>query len=357
MFLKHKSVSVVSSLMSAFLIFVPFYAHAGSFSDFIAGLFSQRTDAAEVARLGDALSRTVTSQNVALLKAVETIDPKTNLAADVVIVGDVAIMPESGPIGTIADVTSQSYTVDSITIYTVRQGDTVDKIARMFGVSVNTIVWGNDLKNAKDIRIGEDLVILPVSGVVHVVKKGDTIQNIAKKYGGDVEEILRFNDLEGGAKLSIGDEIIVPDGEVSTPIVPKGPGPTKLIATYINKSIDSLAYYIRPVVNGRKTQGLHGKNGIDIAPTCRCGGEEPILAAAAGQVLVAKTGGWNGGFGNYVVISHPNGTQTVYSHMYNVKVSRGQNVEQGQLLGYVGSTGNSTGNHVHFEIRGAVNPF
>lgn len=349
--------SVVFFLVAFSGVFLPSLTHAGFFSDLVAGLFAQTTDAADITRIGDSLSKTVTSQNVALLKAVETVDPKANLAPDITIVGDTAIMPDAGPIGTIADVGGVSHSVDAITVYTVRQGDTLEKIAKMFGVSVNTIIWGNDLKSAKDIHIDEDLIILPVNGVVHTIKKGDTIQSIAKKYGGDIDEILKFNNLEKSAKLTIGDEIIVPDGEVSTPATPTVPGASKLVPSYINKAIDSVAYYIRPVVHGRKTQGLHGRNGIDIAPDCRCGGQEPLIASAAGQVIVAKTGGWNGGYGNYVVINHPNGTQTVYGHMYSVKVAKGQSVEQGQLLGYVGSSGNSTGNHVHFEIRGARNPF
>ena len=132
---------------------------------------------------------------------------------------------------------------------------------------------------------------------------------------------------------------------------------TKVIKTYINEAINSLDYFIRPVLRGRRTQGLHGKNGIDFAPQCRCSGKEPILAAADGWVLVARNSGWNGGFGNYVVIAHSNGTQTLYGHMASVTVGAGQFVGQGEKIGYVGSSGNSSGPHVHFEIRGAKNPF
>jgi murein DD-endopeptidase MepM/ murein hydrolase activator NlpD len=83
----------------------------------------------------------------------------------------------------------------------------------------------------------------------------------------------------------------------------------------------------------------------------------PIRASAAGTVIVSKTGGWHGGYGNYVIISHSNGTQTLYAHTQKNFVSVGDSVEQGQLIARVGNTGNSTGPHVHFEIRGAKNPF
>ncbi len=83
----------------------------------------------------------------------------------------------------------------------------------------------------------------------------------------------------------------------------------------------------------------------------------PIRAAAAGEVIVSKTGGWNGGYGNYIVIKHANGTQTLYAHNSSNAVSAGASVAQGEVIGYVGNTGRSTGSHLHFEVRGAKNPF
>jgi murein DD-endopeptidase MepM/ murein hydrolase activator NlpD len=104
---------------------------------------------------------------------------------------------------------------------------------------------------------------------------------------------------------------------------------------------------------GILTQGLHGWNAVDIGAARGT----PLHAAADGTVIVARIGGYNGGYGNYVVITHGNGTQTLYGHMKNVIVSSGQTVSAGQVIGYEGSTGNSTGPHLHFEVRGAANPF
>ena len=105
--------------------------------------------------------------------------------------------------------------------------------------------------------------------------------------------------------------------------------------------------------NAVKTQGLHGYNGIDLAaPT-----GTPVLASASGDVIVSRGYGWNGGYGNYIVIKHPNGTQTLYAHLNEVIVSSSWHVVQGQIIGYVGATGKSTGPHLHFEVRGAKNPF
>lgn len=331
-----------------------------SFTSFASSFFTNTTQAADTSA-GSLPARVPNSQNVALLLAtVNTVDPASSIggSTDINIVNGSALVADSGPLGTIADIEEQSPDSDTISIYTVREGDTLQKVARMFGVSVNTILWGNDIQASKDLRIGQDLIILPVSGVKYTIKQGDTIQALAKRYGGNVDEILRFNNLEKGRKLAIGQEIIIPNGEIRSlsPAV-RGQATSKVIKTYIDEAVDSLSYYIRPVINGRRSQGLHGKNGIDIAPNCHCSGREPLLAAAAGQVIIARTGGWNGGYGNYIVISHPNGTQTLYGHIHSISVRPGDNVAQGQLVGTVGSSGKSTGPHVHFEIRGARNPF
>jgi murein DD-endopeptidase MepM/ murein hydrolase activator NlpD len=112
-------------------------------------------------------------------------------------------------------------------------------------------------------------------------------------------------------------------------------------------------YYGNPVPGAIVTQGIHGWNGVDLgAPS-----GTPIYAAAAGTVIVSKVGGYNGGYGNYVVIDHGNGTQTLYSHFSSVSVSLGEAVSKGERLGGVGRTGDATGNHLHFEVRGARNPF
>ncbi|MEK7063009.1 MAG: M23 family metallopeptidase, partial [Patescibacteria group bacterium] len=237
-------------------------------------------------------------------------------------------------------------TSDQISVYVVREGDTLSQIAQMFNVTINTIKWNNDIKG-NTLKPGETLIILPIAGVQHIVKKGDTVASIANRYKGDKEEIIAYNDLESGA-LTVGTVIIIPDGE----IVPtsssgfSGSRPTSGLKEYAG-------YYLRPVAGGRKTQGIHGYNGIDIAAPLGT----PIMASADGEVIVSRNSGWNGGYGIYIVIRHPNGTQTLYAHNNSNTVSVGDSVKQGETIGYVGRTGKVTGSHVHFEIRGAKNPF
>ena len=269
---------------------------------------------------------------------------------DVTIVDDSALMPEEGPAGTIADIEKPKSS--TISTYTIRPGDTLSGIALMFDVSPNTILWANDLPRNAKLQIGQKLTILPVTGIRYVVKKGDTLASIAKKYAGDAGEIASFNGIEG--LLAAGQEIIIPDGEVPATVAPartRGSSSVKLAASGTPTEI---GYYLRPLTGGIRTQGIHGYNGVDLAASVGT----PILASASGEVIVAKDSGWNGGYGEYVVIQHGNGSQTLYGHMSNVAVSSGTTVEKGQVIGYVGSTGKSTGSHLHFEIRNGIrNPF
>lgn len=320
-------------------IFVSFVSGArAGFLSFLENIFNG----------GQASEIAYNSQNMPLLQAPQSSDPGAVGGATISFVEDSAILPIVGPLGSIADV--DTYKLDQITTYTVRAGDSISEIAQMFGVSVNTIYWANDLKKGQLIKTGQVLVILPISGIQYEVKKGDTLKSLAKKFKSDEEEILAFNGLAGNA-LTVGETIIIPNAEVVIPSASANSGATARLRGSSGPAIDG--YFIRPINGGRKTQGLHGFNGVDLANSCGT----PIYASAGGTVIVARSQGWNGGYGEYVVIAHPNGTQTVYSHLSSVYVSVGQYVPQGFILGTVGSTGNSTGCHIHFEIRGAKNPF
>ncbi|HEY4496142.1 MAG TPA: peptidoglycan DD-metalloendopeptidase family protein [Candidatus Paceibacterota bacterium] len=330
---------LVSKLFfSLALVFLPFAVHAGFFS-ILADIFNGGTSLES--------APTANVRNMALLQAALNPDPNPSKGGgDITVIGGSALLPETGPTGTIADVNDEPRS-NNISIYIVRRGDTLSQIAKMFGVSVNTIIWNNEITGGL-IREGQKLIILPISGVSHIVKTGDTIQSIAKFYKGDATEIARYNDLAVGAVLTLGQKIIIPDGELATP---------KYVAS--GSSLrgaggpDYGSYYMRPIIAGRKTQGLHGYNGVDLADAYGT----PIYAAAAGTVIIARDSGWNGGYGKYVVIQHNNGTQTLYSHNTENLVVEGQWVGRGQAIALMGSTGKATGPHVHFEIRGARNPF
>ncbi len=302
---------------------------------------------------------------MAILTPAMNFDPSSAQGGgDITIVDDSALVPDEGPSGTIADI--QSPKNATISVYVVRSGDTLSGIAKMFGVSANTILWANDLPRASALQVGQTLTILPVTGIRYVVKKGDTLASIAKYSGGDLGEIASYNGLEDTSSLTAGQQIIIPDGEaapVASVVASKSSSSSKTskqIGAEPAHNVgpagtsEQIGYYLRPIVGGIKTQGIHGYNAVDLAAPIGT----PILASAEGDVIVAKEGGWNGGYGSYVVIQHDNGSQTLYGHASRVIVSSGQHVEQGQVIAYVGETGKATGPHVHFEIRNGIrNPF
>lgn len=300
------------------------------------------------------------SQNMALLVA--PISPgQATSTSEVAIVGGTSLLPET-PLASDAN----NATNDQISLYVVHAGDTLPAIAKMFGVSVNTIRWANNL-NGSLIKTGQTLVILPISGVQYVVKKGDTVQSIAKALKGDVTDIMQYNNLTADAKLAVGDIVVVPDGELGGSSSSSsggssggsgnsgGSGSTP-VGGYCQNYPSIIGYYMRPVVNCIKTQGIHGHNGVDLASSYGSN----ILAAADGQVIISRDSGWNGGYGSYIVLKHGNGTETLYAHLSATLVNVGDNVSQGDVIGKMGHSGDvngPTGTHLHFEIRGARNPF
>ncbi|KND50089.1 MAG: Peptidase, M23/M37 family [Parcubacteria bacterium C7867-008] len=302
-----------------------------------------------------------------LLEAAVNTDPNpTKGGVELALSNDSALMASSGPEGTLPDASGSSATAadpkGSISVYVVKEGDSLSKIAQSFGVSTNTILWANNLTIKSTIRPGMSLVILPTSGIKHTVAKGETLASIAKKFNADTQEIATFNGLGTDASLQADSQIIIPGGEISA-VATKAPAKTTTKTTTTKTTTTAKAttsvsagsgYFTNPVPGALLTQGVHGNNGVDLgAPS-----GTPIYAAAGGTVIISKAdAAWNGGYGSYVVISHANGSQTLYAHMSKDVSSVGEKVSAGELIGYVGATGEATGNHLHFEVRSAKNPF
>lgn len=281
---------------------------------------------------------------------------------DVSIVDNSAVVAEVGPSGTIADIEKPKN--GTVSTYIVRDGDTLSSIAKLYDIPQSTILWANNLTNKSLIRPGDKLIILPIPGIPYIIKTGDTLASIAKRYGADSADIAGYNNIDD-ATLVPGASIIIPGGE---PTSTASPVKKSAVIVRIKKGkiyepahdvgprgdASEIAYYIAPLFDYIETQGIHGYNAVDLgAPK-----GTPIVAAAAGDVVVARAGGWNGGYGSYVVISHGNGSQTLYSHMSKVATYDGDHVQQGEVIGYVGTSGKATGPHLHFEIRNGIrNPF
>lgn len=335
-----RGVLFITPLLAVFLF--ASVARASIFS-FVSSILGSE----QVSAKTNSISYNSNSQTIALLQAAVNIDPNPEKSSDIIPVNDGKILDADIAASDIDDDSSAN---TQISIYIVRQGDTISDIAKLFGVSVNTIVWANDISRASALKAGQTLIILPVTGINYTVKKGDTIGGIVSKHKADMQEVLKYNDITISSALIPGQTIIIPDVELQVSL------PTKILSksgAYGTNGPSYSGYYIRPINGGTKTQGLHGYNGIDLGAYVGT----PILAAADGIVIRSLSGGWNGGYGNYIIISHSNGTQTLYAHNSKNLVSVGDRVEQGQTIALVGSTGKSTGSHLHFEIRGAKNPF
>ena len=328
----------LSVLFLLAIIFSPFSAEAS-----VASIFSSIFSSLQKQLKND--SAVFNSQNVVLLQAAVNTDPNPGKGGgDITIVDGTSLLSENGPSGTIVDVENRPQS-DHISIYVVRDDDSLSSVAKMFGISVNTIRWANNLTISTVIRPGQILTILSIDSIQHTVANGETLSGIVKKYGGDLNETLAFNGWPIGYEPGVGTVVIVPNGEGE---------PLTNYRTAVRGTGGPVyaGYYIRPINGGRISQGLHGFNAKDFATYCGA----PIFAPAHGTVLVARNQGWNGGYGNYIVIEHGNDTQALLAHLSSIIVAPGWQVMQGQIIGYVGSTGRSTGCHVHLELRGAEFP-
>lgn len=223
--------------------------------------------------------------------------------------------------------------------YVVQPGDTVLGLAERFGVTPETILSANSslAGNPDLLRLGQEILIPTASGVLHVVAPGDTLKGIAQRYQADVQKTIDFkpNGLVEPYVLHPGQKILVVGGVWTAPGTSTVDGAAETGAT---------GSFIWPCT-GRISQGSWARHvAIDIAaPT-----GTPIFAADSGTVIES---GWTDvGYGQYVIIDHGNGFRTLYAHMSKRLVSKGAKVQRGQKIGLVGSTGNSTGPHLHFEI-------
>ncbi|HAF60848.1 MAG TPA: hypothetical protein DCK95_00800 [Anaerolineaceae bacterium] len=257
--------------------------------------------------------------------------------------------------------------------YTVESGDSIFGIAQTFDVEPESVLWANyDILNDDPhlISVGQDLIIPPVDGILYKWKEGDTIEKVAGEYYADPEDVLLFpgNDLDmTNPAIEPGTLVMIPGGyrAYQTWVVPTivrgnsgvnssilGPG---ACSTSEGGAVGTYTF-VWPTpyhqITGNDYWGGH--QALDMM----CYQGDAIFASDSGVVVYA--GAISGGYGNMVMIDHGNGYQTLYAHLNSINVSCGQSVYQGQVIAACGSTGNSTGPHLHFEIRlngGMINPW
>lgn len=244
---------------------------------------------------------------------------------------------------------------DKVITYTVEKGDTLSTIAQKFDISVETIKWMNDLRG-ENITIGDELKILPVSGIYHKVAKGDTVYTIAKRYDTNPQKIVDFpfNEFANPETFSLveGQMLTVPDG-----IMPQEkPVIRRQVYIAAGPVVISAAGFTWPLRGAISQFPSWYHMAIDITSPVGT----PVVAAQSGTVVKALSGVWDGGYGNNLMIDNGNGYASLYAHMSGLNVGVGGEVVAGKtVIGWVGMTGRTTGSHLHFEIRkgGAlVNP-
>jgi murein DD-endopeptidase MepM/ murein hydrolase activator NlpD len=244
---------------------------------------------------------------------------------------------------------------ETVVTHTVKSGDTLSSIGKKYGVTVDTIRYANNISDTGYLKVGQDLSIPPINGVVYEVEANDTIDSIAEEYGIAAQAIADFNYLAPPFNLKTGDELVLPNADIPQPVPAVVVAPPSNNAgqyggsdyTFVpnaGSGASGSGSFAWPTPSRLITQYFSWYHpAIDIAVP------GPIVAADSG--VVVRSGWWANGYGFAVQIDHRNGFVTTYAHMSTLDVSVGQDVGKGQKIGYMGSTGRSTGPHVHFTIQ------
>jgi murein DD-endopeptidase MepM/ murein hydrolase activator NlpD len=232
------------------------------------------------------------------------------------------------------------------TSYTVGSGDTISAIAQRFNLRMDTVISFNGIQDARSLKVGTALVIPNSNGLKYKVRRGDYLGSIAKKFGVGLNELLDWNRLESSVIIP-GQDLFIPDARLSEMERNRVFGRLFIYPTK-GRITDRFGMRRDPFTGMRR---FH--NGIDLAG--RVG--TPVLASMSGKVAML---GYNPTYGKYVILTHPEGFQTLYGHLDVFRVQKGQTVKQGQRIADMGNSGYSTGSHLHFSIfrRGEpIDPF
>lgn len=223
--------------------------------------------------------------------------------------------------------------------YTVRAGDTISGISKKFGLSnISTLIAVNNISNVRSLRSGQKLRIPSYDGLVHVVTAGETLGSVAKKFNATVEDILDVNNL-ATETLQAGMSLFIPGARLDSETLQRAMGELFVYPIKASWRLSSrFGYRIDPIKN---TPSSH--TGIDLA----CPEGTKIYSAMSGTVAYT---GFSSVYGNYVIVKHHDGYQTLYAHMSKIIAKKGEKVTQDTVIGLVGSTGYSTGNHLHFSV-------
>lgn len=255
------------------------------------------------------------------------------------------------------------YTVSAplhVSIYRAKSGDNLWSIAKKNNLDFYTILSVNGLEKSNKISVGQKLKIPNQRGIIHTLRKGETLEDISLKYNVNIRKVIRVNQILDPNDIESGMELFVPDAKITNEFTKEL---LEKSGVYVGARGGSAFYFVFPCRQAKSTSGFGYRRdpftgrrafhaGVDITP----GYGSAVYASMNGVVTYS---GWMGGYGKLVVVTHSNGYSTRYGHLSRITVKKGTRVNQGQRIGSVGSTGRSTGPHLHFEIRKdnkALNP-
>lgn len=223
--------------------------------------------------------------------------------------------------------------------YKIKTGDTISSIAVKFGLTnISTLIAVNNIENVRAIRAGQQIKIPNQDGLNHKVLKGESLNSLSVKYRVSVEEILDANELSG-EQLTIGQNLFIPGARLDSSSLKKALG--ELFSNPIKAQYRISSHF------GKRADPFTGVSSFHTGVDFACPTGTPIGATMGGKVVYV---GWSNIFGNYVIINHGNGYQSLYGHLSKILCRSNQEVSQGTKIGLVGSTGYSTGPHLHFTV-------
>ncbi|TXJ36167.1 M23 family metallopeptidase [Brachyspira aalborgi] len=231
--------------------------------------------------------------------------------------------------------------------YTIGEGENLTTISRKIGVNLDTLVSVNKITNANKLKPGQKIIIPNRNGLLYTIKQNENIEEVANKYDIQLNRILAFNKIDEISDIEIGDDIFLPGAKYTLDERIEKFGQMFSLPVTVTRISSLFGYRVHPIT---KVRTKH--TGVDIPGSLNT----PVYAARKGKVIFA---GYSGGYGNLVIVRHDKGYTTYYGHLNKITTKIGANVGVGVMIGRMGSTGNSTGSHLHFEVRRngeALNP-
>ena len=231
--------------------------------------------------------------------------------------------------------------------YIIEEGDNLTVISRKIGANLDTLVSVNKISNANRLRPGQKIIVPNRNGLLYTMKKGESLEDVTERYDVSLKRVLTFNKISDASNIEAGDDIFLPGAKYTLDERIDKFGQMFSLPTTITRISSVFGYRVHPIT-GVRTKHM----GVDIPGRLNT----PVYASRKGKVIFA---GYSGGYGNLVIVRHDKGYTTYYGHLNSITTKAGANVGVGVMIGRMGSTGRSTGSHLHFEVRRngvALNP-